>query len=299
MSAPIIVLSNIIIDDIRLADGTHLPNTLGGAATYAAVAARLWWDEVAIVAGVGDDLAEVTGNRLSAFGLRDEGHLAVGAHTIQSRLTYRPDGTRTEVPVHGSDYFAKLQVGPKSIPASLRPAAGTYVFRDLDGHYWDEVRSMRPALGITLWEIQDDGIADRWPEAAALMPMVDIFSFNLNEAGSLLPDALPEDVVRAVLDAGAGVAVLRMGAEGALVGTPSGLQRVQPPVSNVVDVTGGGNAFCGGFLAGWIAGGGNVEIASRKAAASAAHALAQFGPASPLQNPHAAGWEAATVLTTV
>jgi sugar/nucleoside kinase (ribokinase family) len=72
VTAPVLILSNIIIDDLWFADGTNLPNTLGGAATYAAMAARLWWDEVAIVTGVGTDLEEVTKGKLTAYGLRDD-----------------------------------------------------------------------------------------------------------------------------------------------------------------------------------------------------------------------------------
>jgi sugar/nucleoside kinase (ribokinase family) len=299
MIRPILVLSNIIIDDLWLADGTHLPHTLGGAATYAAVAARLWWDEVAIVAGVGTDLAAVTQGRLAAFGLRGEGHLARSPHTIQSRLVYRPDGSRTETPAHGPDHFATLQIAPGDIPSALLPAAGTYVFRDLDMAYWAGIRDRRGELGTILWELQDDGIAGRWADVAALLPLVDLFSFNLSEARSLLGDMAVGDMASAVLAAGARAVVLRMGAEGALVATPEQRFGVTPPPSAVVDVTGGGNAFCGGFLAGWLTGKGNPVFAARRAAASAAHALAQFGPANPLQAGQSLDWAAATGIIPI
>lgn len=298
-AAPILVLSNIIIDDLWFADGSNLPNTLGGAATYAAMAARLWWDDVAIVTGVGTDLEEVTKGKLTTFGLRDEGHLRRSPHTIQSRLVYRPDGTRTETPAYGSDHFNSLQVLPRDIPKALRPAAGTYVFRDLDMPYWDELKAIRGELGTVLWEVQDDNIAGRWREIASLMPQVDIFSCNLSEALSLFGDVSSELVCHQIIEAGAKSAVLRMGARGALVATSSGVIHVTPPPSNVVDVTGGGNAFCGGFLAGWLLRNGNAEFAARCAAASAAHALGQFGPADPLERTQAQVWSAATGISPI
>lgn len=294
MTAPILVLSNVIIDDLWFADGTHLPDTLGGAATYAAIAARLWWDEVAIVAGVGTDFEEVTGGTLAAFGLRDEGHLRRGPHTIQSRLVYRADGSRTETPAHGADHFASLQVLPGDVPESLRPAAGTYVFRDLDMPYWTSLKAIRDELGVMLWEVQDDDIAGRWREIASLMPLADIFSCNQSEARSLFGAAEPGNICDAILDSGATVALLRMGRQGALVATRSARFRVSPPASDVVDVTGGGNAFCGGFLAGWLKSNGDAAFAARCAAAAAAHALGQFGPADPLERDRAAAWAAAT-----
>jgi sugar/nucleoside kinase (ribokinase family) len=45
----------------------------------------------------------------------------------------------------------------------------------------------------------------------------------------------------------------------------------------VVDVTGGGNAYCGGFLVGWVEHGDIIQAAAR-AAVSAAITLEQVGP---------------------
>lgn len=294
MTAPILVLSNIIIDDLRLADGTELPNTLGGAATYAAVAARLWFDKVAIVAGVGEDFEAVTKGRFARFGLRGEGHLRRSPHTIRSRFVYRADGSRTETPAYGADHFASLEVLPEEIPAALSPAAATYLFHDLDAAYWESLRRVRPDLGLILWELHDEGIAGRWAEIAALMPLVDLFSANLQEARLLFGDIAPARMCDAVLEAGAAAMVLRMGADGALVATADRRFRVVPPRSPVVDVTGGGNAFCGGFLAGWLLRPGEAEFAARCAAASAAHALGQFGPADPHDRAAARAWAEAT-----
>jgi len=294
MTTPLLVLSNIIIDDLWLADGTHLPETLGGAATYAATAARLWWDDVAIVAGVGADLEAVTGGRLAAFGLRAVGHLRRSPHSIQSRLVYNTDGTRTETAAFGADHFAQLQVLPEEIPAELLPAAGTYAFRDLDPAYWQSLARMRAALGTILWELHDDQIAGRWSEIAALLPLVDLFSCNLGEAHALFGSVSPESMVDAILATGVRAVVLRMGAEGALVATRGQRLRVVPPPSPVIDVTGGGNAFSGGFLAGWLRSSGDLEQAARCAAASAAHALGQFGPANPLERGKTQYWAAAT-----
>ncbi|WP_423065076.1 carbohydrate kinase family protein [Devosia sp. CN2-171] len=299
MTAPVLILSNIIIDDLWFADGTNLPNTLGGAATYAAMAARLWWDEVAIVTGVGTDLEEVTKGKLTAYGLRDDGYLRRSPHTIQSKLVYRADGSRTETPAYGPEHFATLQVLPEDIPASLRPAAGTYVFRDLDMPYWQSLKRVRADLGTMLWEIQDDRIADRWAEVAELMPLVDIFSCNLSEARSLFGDIDPALMCDAILAAGAKAVVLRMGGDGAMIATPHQRFCVTPPSTEVVDVTGGGNAFCGGFLAGWLLRSGDPEFAARCAAAGAAHALGQFGPANPVGHRQSRLWAEATGITPI
>jgi sugar/nucleoside kinase (ribokinase family) len=54
-------------------------------------------------------------------------------------------------------------------------------------------------------------------------------------------------------------------------------------VEKIVDVTGAGNAYCGGFLVG-LAETGDLAQAGRYGAVSASFALAQFGAMFPLDD---------------
>src|SRR5882757_10050196 len=106
---PLVVISNIIIDDIVLPGGVRRAGVLGGAATYGAIGAASWWPQVAIVAGVGGDLNELAGGRLARLGLRDEGLLVRDPHTIRNRLVYLANGATTETPVLGIEHFDRMQ----------------------------------------------------------------------------------------------------------------------------------------------------------------------------------------------
>jgi hypothetical protein len=150
-SAPLVLLSNIIIDDVWTAEGAHQGCSLGGAAVWAAIGARAWWQSVAIAAGVGADLNAVTAGRLREFGLLPDGELVRNARTIQSRLVYAADGTRTETPTFGPAHFHSMQLLPTEIAPSLIPAAGTYIFRDLWPAFWQSFLDERANLGYTLW----------------------------------------------------------------------------------------------------------------------------------------------------
>jgi len=278
VAAPIVALSNIIIDDVWLADGTHQGQSIGGAAVWAAVGARAWWPRVGIAAGVGEDLSTVTKGALRNIGLLADGETVRHARTIQSRLVYASDGIRTETPAFGQEHFRGLQLTPAEIAPSLLPAAGTYIFRDLWPHFWEAFRGRRTDLGFTLWELQGD-IAKKecWPEVRALLPELDIVSVNQAEGERLLGSRDPLVQTKDFLGAGAHVVIVRMGADGALISSRAGSVRLIPPRTPVIDVTGGGNAFCGGFLAGWCMKPGDLEHASRCAAGSAALAIAQVG----------------------
>ncbi|MCX5494022.1 carbohydrate kinase family protein [Kaistia dalseonensis] len=297
MTLPILAMTNLIIDDLWLADGTHHPATLGGAVVYAATAAAFWWPEVAMITGVGSDLEKVTRGRLRDFGLRTEGEIVRDKHTIQSRLVYFEDGERTETPAYGPDHFAGMELTPDEIPAALLPAAGTYIFRNLWPEFWASYETRRGDLGTTLWELQGDVAEIRhWPAIRAILPSVDIFSLNLTEARGILGIDDPDAILRELNRAGARTVVLRMGGEGALIGDAHRQLRLRPPPTPVIDVTGGGNAFCGGFLAGWCLKPGDLEHAARCAAASAARALAQYGPANPRERAGLAALAATTEI---
>ena len=294
---PIVVISNIIIDDIVLPDGARRASVLGGAATYSAIGAASWWPQVAIVAGVGGDLAELAGGRLARLGLRDEGLLVRDPQTIRNRLVYLASGERTETPTLGIEHFARMQTTPDDIPEALLPAAGTYIFRDDSPEFWRRFAPRRAQLGTTLWEWQAGGATPgAWLSIHAFLRTVDVFSLTLSEARDLLHTREPEDIASQLLDAGVNIVVLRMGAAGALIAARRGRLRLHPPASSVVDVTGAGNAFCGGFLAGWCSTQ-DLEQAARAAAAAAAQTMLDYGPPEKIDHESLRALADATTIT--
>jgi sugar/nucleoside kinase (ribokinase family) len=294
---PIVVISNIIIDDIVLPDGARRGSVLGGAATYSAIGAASWWPQVAIVAGVGGDFVELGGGRLARLGLRDEGLLVRDPQTIRNRLVYLASGERTETPTLGIEHFAKMQTTPDDVPEALLPAAGTYIFRDDSPDFWRCFARRRAQLGTTLWEWQAGGAtAGAWLSIHAFLPTVDVFSLTLSEARDLLHMREPEDIASQLLDAGVNIVVLRMGAAGALIAARGRRFRLHPPASSVVDVTGAGNAFCGGFLAGWCSTQ-DLEQAARAAAAAAAQTMLDYGPPEKINHASLRALADATTIT--
>jgi sugar/nucleoside kinase (ribokinase family) len=81
-----------------------------------------------------------------------------------------------------------------------------------------------------------------------------IFSPNLYEVESMIGPAAPRQQLDRLIAAGAQIVALRLGAEGSLVqrSDTGEAWRVPPVPTVVVDPCGAGNAYCGGFLAGWV-----------------------------------------------
>jgi sugar/nucleoside kinase (ribokinase family) len=81
-----------------------------------------------------------------------------------------------------------------------------------------------------------------------------------------------------LLQTGVPLVALRMGADGSLIASQSGDLLTVPAVrvEKIVDVTGAGNAFCGGWITGMVETG-SIAEAARRAAISASLAIEQYG----------------------
>ena len=279
MTRPLLAFSNLIIDHIVEADGTSRAPMLGGAGLYAAAAMRMWWPHVALVAGVGKNLTTFANREFLSYDFDPQGFVVRDNHCIESRLVYLPDGSRTESPTFGQDHFERLQLGIPDIAAELLPAAGCYIFMGTDPTFWNDVGRHRTHLGLLMWELDSvDARPDKLDEIASIAPLVDVLSLNIAEASSLLGAPLePTGVLMKLDQLGFRRCILRLGAEGALASFDGRHAAISPPPSAVVDVTGGGNSFSGGFLAGLCRFPDDPLQALQCAAASAAEIIAQPG----------------------
>lgn len=87
----------------------------------------------------------------------------------------------------------------------------------------------------------------------------DVFSPNELEAVSLVGEGSPAELCRRLADAGAKIVCVRRGEKGAVVHNAATGETWDVPAfledqSRLADVTGCGNAFCGGFMAGLVSG---------------------------------------------
>jgi fructokinase len=84
-----------------------------------------------------------------------------------------------------------------------------------------------------------------------LLRRTDVVKASDDDLAWLRPGAAPVDAARALLTPNAAVALVTLGAQGALVVTPEDVVEVEAPRVEVVDTIGAGDAFMGAFLAQW------------------------------------------------
>jgi len=91
-------------------------------------------------------------------------------------------------------------------------------------------------------------------ELKLALPFVDVLLPNIRDAELLVGPRAPQDTIKALLDLGVKVVGLKVGGEGCYVGSLDGITRVPAPSVSVLDTTGAGDIFGGGFAYGWLQG---------------------------------------------
>nr|WP_261977836.1 PfkB family carbohydrate kinase [Gordonia sp. NB41Y] len=120
-----------------------------------------------------------------------------------------------------------------------------------------------------LWSPDEAGAVYR-----ELIPLADIVFGGDEELAMAVGAGSPEQLAERVLDAGAGEAVVKLGADGALDAGTGTLLRVPAVKVTVVDSVGAGDGFVAGYLAEYLAG---ADLTTRLSTATAVGAFACTG----------------------
>lgn len=88
----------------------------------------------------------------------------------------------------------------------------------------------------------------------AILPSVDFFLPNEDEARQLTGEQDPERQAAVLHDAGAETVIITMGSDGLLVRTANGTRRIPAPIVDVVDGSGAGDGFAAGLIVGILEG---------------------------------------------
>jgi sugar/nucleoside kinase (ribokinase family) len=268
---------NVAIDDLVFADGTTRWGVHGGGAIYAALGMALWTGVAAVVAPIGPDYDR------EQFSTIDFSQSPAIAHTMRNWGLYETDGSR--------HFLSRRDSLPwDAFSSSVRELdAGPYPFCHVAPMPWARLRELVDALSIRgartiSLDLHDRELAAITPaELASLLERVQIFLPSRQDTDILVPGSTPLTALRALRAKLPRLAVIgvKCGADGALVHAAGSADIVVvPPVRvPVVDVTGAGDAFCGGFLAGYAERADAVQ-AALWGTVSASFALAAPGPSA-------------------
>jgi len=259
---------------------------LGGGGVYAASGMRMWTTDVGVIGSVGHDFDM---GWFAPLGLDTSCVQRNSLATPRAWQVFEFDGKRTQIPrIAEADWDAQLSrhTLPDGLPESLEAV-----------HYFS---TGSPADATMLASLRERGIRlggeplvtetitpEQREHVLETIAYYEVFSPGMPDLELLLgPGISVPDALRRIADYGPALVAVRQGASGSTVYHRESDRFWQVPAAeaNVVDVTGGGNAYCGGLLTGWIESGDPLETAA-SASASASMVLEQLGP--PPVNPPA------------
>jgi ribokinase len=256
VSHRVVVAGNLSLDDTVTPTGSF-PDAPGGDALYASIAVAQWGGTAEILTVVGDDYPPAYLDRMVAAGIDIKLVRETVGPTVHYRVTYAADGNRTfewlgaeerlllTSPIEtdyaaltGADWLhlAAMPIEAHEVGIAAARAAG--VPASLDPHedyivgFDDRLRALVDGAVFMPSEL----------EVRLLFPDIDIvdpIGFGFAAAERL--DTWEPAVV-----------AVKLGDRGSVVRRDGHSVLVPALPTRVVDPTGAGDAYCGGFVVGWL-----------------------------------------------
>ena len=267
-----------------LADSNTL--AVGGEAVNAACAAAKLGLRTALVCALGEDEAgSMVRHALERDGV-DLSRIRKGPATPVSTIFVREDGTRKSIINDAHRY----QYHPERDPTSFTDARVLHLGSLFRAPFDDPevilgVLQAAKAAGETV--IADTklprGRAMGLAEIRGCLPLIDYLTPNEEEAAYLTGKSDPEEMARALLDAGVRCAVVKLGGKGCILKNARETLRLPAYEIHAVDATGAGDHFAAGLAAEMLQGKSGAE-ALFFASACAAICTTALGAGTALKN---------------
>ncbi|MHA2407990.1 MAG: carbohydrate kinase family protein, partial [Candidatus Ranarchaeia archaeon] len=251
------VVGHFTIDSIRLPSRSAAFVVLGGSVTYVSFVAKRLDGSISVISKVGRDFPEAY-----MWWLREEGINLSGVtklakeQTTHFELGYTKDlANRTlrlkskASPISASDLPPSLQA--KAI--HIAPIAGEIsyeVVEKLKG--CAEFLSLDPQ-GLLRSFDETGNVTSTSSVDKRLFSLINIYKSSLDEINASTGNSDLKSAIKAIHDFGVETVIVTLGAKGAVLSVEETLYNIPPCSSRVlVDPTGAGDAFIGGFLTEYI-----------------------------------------------
>jgi sugar/nucleoside kinase (ribokinase family) len=243
----IAVVGSIGLDTIQTPAG-RVHEVLGGSAAYFSLAARHFMP-VSVVAVVGDDFPR------EARDLLDQPGVDLAGLEVQDGKTFRWEGVYSDDMNTRATIRTELNVFERfkpDLPDRTRSLKNVFL-ANIDPVLQREVLEQLDQPRLVLADTMNYWIRNKRDELLETLKRVRILIINEEEAREVTGEALTHKAARAILSLGPETVVIKQGEHGAFLQGPE-LFFTCPafPIDNVIDPTGAGDSFAGGFV-GYVA----------------------------------------------
>lgn len=257
---PILMVGSLALDDVETPFGRR-EGALGGAAVYSGLAAS-YFTEVQIVGVVGQDFPPAHLELLSARGIDLEGVQTVEGKTFRWGGKYGYDFNDRDTLYTDLGAFADFQ--PR-IPERFRRTPNVFL-ANIDPTLQLDVLEQVDRPALTALDTMNYWIERTPDELRTVLERVDILLVNDSEVRQLAGEPMLRKAAVQVLDMGPEILIVKKGEDGAVAFSREWMFAVPGlPLDSIVDPTGAGDSFAGGFLGYLAATGERTPEALRRA----------------------------------
>lgn len=257
----------LTIDDIVLPDRSCRFNTPGGGALYSAIGAQIWGVSVGIHSVVGTPSIDSIRTAIAARGIDVEGITPIDGNGLLLWLLHESDDSKQQVPKLTSSSTEELDLARPPLPAAYEGVQGFHIApQSPAGSLSTAARlCLLPHRPIVTMDLLSDTFIDRrlYLDLNFLQNVTAFLPSTTEIERIWSPANLKTWLAETAAVHGCHM-VAKLGAAGSLVcdAQTGNFYRVPIVSTEVLDSTGAGDSYCGGFLAGLVAGRSLVECAA-------------------------------------
>ncbi len=268
----LITVGTVAFDNIETPFG-RADKVVGGAATYISLAASFFLEKQGIVSVVGEDFPEAMMGTL-----RHKGVDLAGLEVLKGKESFFWSG-RYHYDMNSRDTLeTRLNVLLDLDPVlnSEYKAAEYLMLGNLDPKVQTKVLDQMDSTALVVLDTMNFWMDSALNELKAVIERVDILTINDSEARQLSGEHSLVKAAHAILRMGPKYLVVKKGEHGALLFSKDRVFFAPAlPLDDVIDPTGAGDTFAGGFI-GYLARSGDHSFNNMKRAIIAGSALASF-----------------------
>ena len=272
----ILVVGSVAFDSVRTPSGCR-EQILGGSATYFSVAAS-YFSPVSLVAVVGDDFPDEHVAFMQQKGIDLSGLQRQNGKTFFWKGEYGQDMNTAKTVDTQLNVFADFTPRMREEHRQFEYLFLGNIDPDLQRSVLEQMR--RPK--VVACDTMNYWISGKRESLKRTLSLVDILVINDAETKQLAGEANLIRAAKVILNWGPGTLVIKRGEFGVLMITPKSIFGLPAyPLEEVVDPTGAGDSFAGGFMGCISAAGATDEATLRKAvvfgSAMASFNVSEFG----------------------
>nr|WP_294789807.1 PfkB family carbohydrate kinase [uncultured Mucilaginibacter sp.] len=269
----LLVIGTVAFDALETPFG-KTDKIVGGAATYAGLAASYFYDKVKIVAVVGDDFPDKNIKEFNAHGIDTEGlQIKKGEKSFFWSGKYHNDMNTRDTLITELNVLADFD---PIIPDNYQDCEYLMLGNLTPQVQQTVIKRLKNRPKLIVMDTMNFWMDIAMDDLLETIKMIDVLTINDAEARQLSGEYSLVKAARKILTMGPKYLIIKKGEHGALLfGEDKIFAAPALPLADVFDPTGAGDTFAGGFI-GYMAKVGTINFNNMKNAIIFGSALASF-----------------------